>query len=43
MNIQKLIKNTEKQIEALNMDYHKITNLLFSEPFMSIKTYKEKM
>jgi len=43
LNIQKLIKNTEKQIEALNMDYHKITNLLFSEPFMSIKTYKEKM
>ncbi len=43
LKIKKLMDDTEKQIENLNMDYHKITNLLFSEPFISIKTYKEKM
>ena len=43
LEIKKLMENTEKQIENLNMDYHKITNLLFSEPFLSLKTYKEKM
>ncbi len=43
LKIQELMKNTEKNIEKLNMDYHKITNLLFSKPYISIKQYEEKM
>lgn len=43
LRIQELMNNTEIQIEKLNMDYHKITNILFSEAFISIKTFEEKM
>ncbi len=43
LKIRNIMKETYEKIEKLNMDYHKITNLLFSEPFISVKKYKEKM
>ncbi len=43
LEIQKLMKNIEEKIEKINMDYHKITTFLFSNPFTSIKSFQEKM
>jgi len=37
------MKNIEEKIEKINIDYHKITTFLFSNPFTSIKSFKEKM
>ncbi|MCH2189045.1 Fic family protein [Candidatus Gracilibacteria bacterium] len=36
LKIKKLMKNTESQISHLNMDYYKLTILLFSEPFLTL-------
>ena len=43
LSIQKLMKEVEWKIERLNMDYAKITILLFSEPFLSVTNYKKGM
>jgi len=43
LKIQILMKNIEQRIETLNIDYHKITNLLFSEPYLSITKFQEVM
>ncbi len=43
LEIQKLMKEIEEKIEKINMDYHKITIFLFSNPFTSIKWFKEQM
>ena len=43
LNINNLMQTVEKDIIELKMDYHKITNLLFSEVFISVKVFQEKM
>jgi len=43
LEIQNLVKKIEKNIEKINMDYYKITNFLFSNPFISISQFKEMM
>ena len=43
LEIQKLIKIIETKIEIINMDYHKISNLLFSKAFISILDFKKEM
>jgi Fic family protein len=35
------MENISKKVEKINLDYHKITNLLFSNPFLSIKSFEE--
>ena len=41
INIKKLINEVESCIEKLNMDYSKITKILFSYPFLTIKKLEE--
>jgi len=43
LEIQNLVKKIEKNIEKINMDYYKITNFLFSNPFISISQFKKMM
>ena len=43
LEIQNLMKKIEKNIEKINMDYYKITNFLFSNPFISISQFKKMM
>ena len=43
LQIKELMQEVEEKISKLNMDYHKITNLLFSNPFVSIKQYEDFM
>jgi len=43
LRIQNLMKDIEQKIEKLNMNYHKITNLLFSEPYLSISSFEKHM
>lgn len=41
LQIKNLMEKTEKGIENLNLDYTKITKLLFSNPFSYIKHFEE--
>ena len=41
LQIKNLMEKTEKGIENLNLDYAKITKLLFSNPFSYIKHFEE--
>ena len=43
LKIKNLMKQTEQKIERLNMDYHKITNLLFSEPYITSAFLEKKL
>ena len=43
LKIQELMKFIEWSIQKLNMDYHKITNLFFSKPFISISEFEKEM
>lgn len=41
LKIYTLMKDIEKRMKALNLDYHTITEVLFSHPFISIKWFQE--
>ena len=43
LEIKELMEKTEKNIEKLNMDYSKITRLLFSNVFLDTKTIEKKL
>ena len=43
LSIKNLMEDTAKQIEKINLDYHKITTLLFSNPFLSIKSFETEL
>jgi Fic family protein len=43
MKIHTLIREVEGQISLLNMDYHKITTILFSKPFLTVSDFTEIM
>jgi len=43
LQIKKLMELKEKEIEMLNMDYHKVTNILFSNPFLSISEAEKQL
>ncbi len=43
LKIKNLMKKIEEQIEKIKMDYHKITQVLFSHPFLSISSYGKNM
>ncbi len=43
LKIQELMKKIEEDIEKINMDYHKIAQIFFSNPFTSIKLFQKSM
>lgn len=43
MKMNTLIREVEEQISLLNMDYHKITTILFSKPFLTVSDFTEMM
>ncbi len=43
MKIHTLIREVEGQISQLNMDYHKITKILFSKSFLTVSDFTEMM
>jgi Fic family protein len=43
IRIRKLMKQTEETIAQLNLDYHKITMILFSKPFLTVSDFAEAL
>ena len=43
LRIFNLMKETEEKLSKFNLDYHKITEILFSNPFLDIKTFSKKL
>ena len=43
IQIKDLILKTESDISTLNIDYHKITNILFSKPYQTLSNFEKEM
>lgn len=43
IKIKDLIIITENNIQELNVDYHKITTILFSQPYQTLSNFEEQM
>jgi len=41
--IHTLMQETEEKMSKLNLDYHKITKILFSKPFLTVSEFSELM
>jgi len=43
LEIKKLMNQTQDKLEVLNIDYHKITNILFSFPFLTVTEFSKQI
>ena len=43
LKIKNLLLMIEEKIKKLNLDYHTITELLFSKPFLTVSEFTEYM
>jgi hypothetical protein len=43
IKIKDLIIVTENDIQKLNVGYHKITTILFSQPYQTLSNFEEQM
>ncbi|MCP4522871.1 MAG: Fic family protein [Candidatus Gracilibacteria bacterium] len=43
IQIKELIINVENKMSSLNIDYHKITTILFSKPYQTLSSFEKEM
>jgi Fic family protein len=43
LKINDLMREVENKLKFLNLDYHKITEILFSNPYISVSNFKKQL